>query len=318
MRKEEIMKYGEISGVGQPVSRLILGTMVCTTDEQEKSNELLDAFVEVGGNCLDSAHVYGGGKSERAVGQWMKERGNRDKILVIDKGAHPYWTEPRVNPEGIAQDITESLERLQSDYIDLYLLHRDDENVPVGPIVEHLNKERDMGRIRAFGGSNWTTARVQEANDYAAQHGLTGFVASSPHFSLAVSKEPMWAGCIALDDAGRQWHKTTQFPMLPWSSQARGFFTGRYSPEDTSNENIVRVYYSEENWERLRRAEELGEKHSVTANNIALAYVLHEPYPVFALFGPATAEELHNSLPALDIALTDSERATLELKSPAL
>src|SRR6185369_14290812 len=99
----------------------VMGSMVCTTDNLEQTVELLDAWVAAGGNCIDSAHCYGGGKSERALGAWFQERGNRETIVLIDKGAHPYWTEPRVNPEGITQDISESLERLQSHYIDLYL-----------------------------------------------------------------------------------------------------------------------------------------------------------------------------------------------------
>ena len=112
-------------------------------------------------------------KSERAIGEWLQARGNRDRIVLLDKGAHPYWTQPRVDPENISKDIAESLERLQTDYIDLYLLHRDDPGVPVRPIVECLNEHRAAGRIRAFGGSNWTTTRLEQANSYADEHGLT-------------------------------------------------------------------------------------------------------------------------------------------------
>ncbi|HLK60861.1 MAG TPA: aldo/keto reductase [Chthonomonadaceae bacterium] len=292
-----------------------MGSMVCTTENKELTFALLDAYVEAGGNCLDTAHVYSGGKSERAIGEWFRERDNRETIVLIDKGAHPYWTEPRVNPECITQDIQESLERLQSDYIDIYLLHRDDPNAPVGPIVECLNEHQAAGRICAFGGSNWSTVRIQEANDYAAAHGLHGFVASSPNLSLASVNEPMWGGCLTLDAEGRAWHATNQLPLFPWSSQASGFFTGRFSPEDTGNKDITRVYFNEGNWERLHRALELAEQKGCTANQIALAWVLHQSFPVFALIGPRTLEELHSSLPALDISLTDSEARWLNLES---
>jgi aryl-alcohol dehydrogenase-like predicted oxidoreductase len=309
------MKYGQIRGLETPISRLVMGSMVCTTDNMELTCELLDAYVVAGGNCIDTAHIYGGGKSEMALGQWFAERSNREKIVLLDKGAHPYWTEPRVNPECIHQDITESLERLQSDYIDLYLLHRDDPTVPVGPIVACLHAEREAGRIRAFGGSNWTTERIQEANDYAAAQGLTPFAASSPHLSLAALNEAMWGGCLALDPAGKAWHTTHQFPLFPWSSQASGFFAGRFSPDDTGNKDIVRVYYSEGNWERLRRARELAETKGCTANQIALAYVLHQPFPVYALIGPRTLAELQDSLPAVEIALTPEEMYWLNLEA---
>jgi aryl-alcohol dehydrogenase-like predicted oxidoreductase len=237
----------------------------------------------------------------------MQERGNRKELIIIDKGAHPHGDGvPRVHPQAIDSDIGENLERLQSDYIDLYLLHRDDPDYPVGPIVECLNAHCAAGRIRAFGGSNWTTQRIQEANDYAAAHGLKGFVASSPNFSLAVMKEPIWGGCISLDAEGYAWHAKNQFPLFPWSSQARGFFTGRYAPDD-ANAEMERVYYNDANWERYRRAEELGKRKGASANQIALAYVLHHPFPVFPLVGPCTVAELHDTLGALSISLTAAE-----------
>ncbi|MCS6776992.1 MAG: aldo/keto reductase [Chloroherpetonaceae bacterium] len=309
------MQYGSIPGVALPVARIILGSMVCTTDAMEATRALLDAYVQAGGNAIDTAHLYHGGKSERAIGQWMQERGNRDRIVLITKGAHPTDAGPRVTPGDITQDLTESLDRLQTDRIDIYLLHRDDENVPVEPIIECLNQHCAEGRIVIFGASNWSTARIDAANAYARQQGLRGFSVSSPHFSLALTNEPVWAGCVTLDDAGRQWHRQNQMPLLPWSAQARGFFTGRFTPDDTSSEHMVRVYYNDTNWERYRRAQELALQKGCDARHIALAYVLAEPYPVFALIGPATIAELQDSLRALDVALSPRERAYLELRA---
>lgn len=309
------MKYGTLPGIAQPISRLVIGSMVCSTDDMDRTRALLDAFVAAGGNAIDTAYVYGGGKSERALGQWFAERGNREQIVLIDKGAHPKGNSgPRVNPTAIDEDIAENLERLQSDYIDLYLLHRDDPDFPVGPLVECLNAHRAAGRIRAFGGSNWTTQRLEEANAYAREHGLQPFVASSPHMSLAQINEAMWGGCLALDEAGKAWHTAHQFPLLPWSSQASGFFTGRFTPQDTSNADIVRVYYNAGNWERLHRAQTLAEQKGVTSNQIALAYLLHQPFPIFPLIGPRSVEELESSLPALDITLTEAELRRLNLE----
>ena len=118
---------------------------------------------------------------------------------------------------------------------------------------------------------------------------------------------------MTLDDAGKAWHKEHQFPLFPWSSQASGFFTGRYAPDAHTNADVERIFYSDQNWERLKRAQEISAKHGVTANNIALAYVLHQPFPVFALFGPRTVEELESSLPAIDVTLTEDEVRYLEV-----
>ena len=96
------------------------------------------------------------------------------------------------------------------------------------------------------------------------------------------------------------------------SAKAGGFFTGRYAPDVHTSADVERIFYSDQNWERLKRAQELGAKHSVTANNIALAYVLHQPFPVFALFGPRTVEELASSLSAIGVTLTEEEIGYLE------
>lgn len=307
------MRYGNIAGLDKPLSQLVIGSMVCTTDDLPLTFGILDAWVEAGGNAIDTARVYGGGKSESALGEWFAARNNREQIVLIGKGAHPGPSGPRVTPEHIAEDIVESLRRMQTETMDIYLLHRDDPNVPVGEIVDCLNEHREAGRIRLFGGSNWTTQRIQEANDYAAAHGLQGFSANSPYFGLAEQNEPMWGGCLALDKAGREWHRAHQFPLLPWSSQASGFFTGRYAKGDGQTGDVPRVYYNDANWERLARAQEVAEAKGCTANNIALAYVLHQPFPVFPLFGPRSVAELQSSLPALDVTLTENDMRYLAL-----
>src|SRR5699024_5013989 len=182
---------------------------------------------------------------------WMKERNNREDIVIFTKGAHHDQHGPRVNPEAIQSDLFESLERLGTDYVDLYALHRDDPNMPVSVIIDALNEHIQAGRIKAIGGSNWTTERLQEANEYAAANDLVGFSFSSPNLSLAKANEPFWKGCVSTDKTDINWHNETQLPILSWSSQARGFFTGRFTPEDRSNADLVRVFYSDANWDRL-------------------------------------------------------------------
>jgi len=115
-----------------------------------------------GGNCIDTAHIYGFGESERALGRWLELSGRRDEIVLVTKGCHPGVDEagqfgpPRVTAESIHADLGESLERLGTDHVDLYLLHRDDETVRPGPLLEALSEEKESGRIAAFGASNWT------------------------------------------------------------------------------------------------------------------------------------------------------------------
>ena len=180
------MLYGSVPGLHKPVSRLVQGTVMVRSDSWDSSVGLLDAVYALGCNTFDTAHVYGQGDNERTFGRWVNDRGLREKVVIIGKGAHHNQDRRRVTPFDISADIHDSLARLRTDYIDLYLLHRDNPAVPVGPIVDVLNDHLAAGRIRAFGGSNWSQARVQAANEYAAAHGLVPFAAASPHFSLAI------------------------------------------------------------------------------------------------------------------------------------
>ena len=312
---ENMMQYIEIAGLNRPCSKLVLGTDYYSPALLDSVSELMDAFVAIGGNTLDTAHIYGGGNSERAIGLWMEARRNRDQVVILTKGAHHNAAGPRVTPEHIERDLMESLERLRTDYVDLYALHRDDPSVPVGPIIEALNRHIESGRIRAIGASNWTHARLQEANEYAAAHGLKGFSFSSPNLSLAKPNEPRWPGCVSADEAACAWHEATQMPLLSWSSQAGGFFTGRYSPEVREDKEAVRVYYSDANWERLRRARLLAERRGGESVQIACAYVLNQPFPACALIGPKNVAELHSSAAALQIRLSAQELRWLDLRT---
>jgi aryl-alcohol dehydrogenase-like predicted oxidoreductase len=160
--------------------------------------------------------------------------------------------------------------------------------VPGGPLVEALNQEQTRGRLRAFGVSNWRVERIEEANSYAAQHGLNGFVISSPNLSLTRPNKLLLPGTRFADEATRQWHRTHQFPVLAWSSLAGGFMSGKFKPDDHSDENTRQVYDSDANFERLRHAQALAMRKNVTLPQIGLAYVLQQAFPIIVLAGPAT------------------------------
>lgn len=307
------MKHIQIKGLDKPVSKLIMGSDFFRLDNGQEVSDILGHYLAIGGNTIDTAFIYCGGQSEQALGIWLDEMGNRDDINIFTKGAHHDASGPRVNPEAIRSDLFTSLERLRTDYIDLYALHRDDPSIPVGVILEALNEHVEAGRIRAFGGSNWTHERLQEAADYAEQHGLIGFSFSSPNLSLAKANEPFWAGCVSTDEQALRWHEAKQFPLLSWSSQARGFFTGRFTPENRDNADLVRVFYSDDNWTRLRRAEQLAQEKGVSAIQIALAYVLSQPFPACALIGPRSEAEMLSCRDGAQLVLSAQELAWLDL-----
>jgi aryl-alcohol dehydrogenase-like predicted oxidoreductase len=308
------VKYFAFSPLDRELSMLALGTVGLGTRPWADCCELLDAWIECGGNVIDCAREYDEGASERLLGRWLDERRAHDRVAVLTKGGHPDAGGERVTPDAIAADLAASLDALRTDAIDLYVLHRDDPRHPVGPIIDALEEHRHAGRIRAFGASNWKTTRLEEAAAYAASRGVGGFSLSSPNLSLARQQESPWAGCVsASDPASRAWYERTQLPLFAWSAQAGGFFTGRFRPERRDDDRMVRVYYCEDNWERLRRADEAARSRGCSANEIALAWVLRQPFPTCAIVGCRTPEELRSSLSALSIELTDAEVQWLDL-----
>lgn len=318
------MQYGDLPYLEKPVSRLVQGTVMLSSEALAESFALLDEIYALGGNTFDTAHGYGEGDCERVLGRWVNERGLREQVVIIDKGAHHNHDRKRVTPFDITADLFDSLARLQLDAIDLYLLHRDDPTVPVGPIIEVLNEHQQAGRIQAFGASNWSLARLQAANAYAADHGLVPFQVSSPNFSLAEQLKSPWPDCVTIsgpeNEAVRAWYQASQMPLFTWSSLAGGFFSGRFRPDNLStftdylDRLCVECYGSEANFQRLERAETLAAAKGLSLPQIALAYVLNQPLNIFALVGCRTGAEFADNLAALFLKLTAEELAWLDLQ----
>jgi len=320
------MEYGRITNVDKPISRLVQGTIMLSTAEEEYSFDLLDQVYEAGINTFDSGHLYGGGDCERTLGRWIEDRGLRNETVILTKCCHMNSDRERVTPYDISSDLHDSLARLRTNYIDLYLLHRDDMRMPVAPIVDRLNHYIGTGNLGVIGGSNWSHERIERANLYAATSGQQPFTVSSPNFSLAEQAEPPWRGCISIsgkDGAGaRDWYEENQMPLFTWSSIANGFFSGRVNRENYDglveqglfDESAVRAYCTDDNFERLDRVEELAEKKGLSIPQVALAYVLSQPLNIFALVGARSGEEISANLESLQTKLTDGEMAWLNLE----
>jgi len=148
---------------------------------------------------------------------------------------------------------------------------------------------------------------------------LVGFSASSPNLSLAVWNRPRWEGCLSASDPGsRAWYGQRGTPVFAWSSQSGGFFTDRFDPESASDPNLseaLAIWVNEGSLERRRRACRLAKEKGVTPNQVALAYVFSQPFPTFALIGPETIAETEESIAALDLKLSETERAWLNLEA---
>ncbi len=300
---------GRVLHLDKPLSRLVMG--VDNQNTMPHAAAMFDDYFMRGGNVFDTAHIYG---RERSVllGRWIRERGVRDQVVLITKGVHT----PNCFPEVIPLQLDEQLGWLGLESTDIYMMHRDNLDIPVGRFIDVLNELVRAGRIKAFGGSNWTIERVKKANAYARRKGLQGFSVLSNNLSLAEMVQPVWGGCLhAHDAASRAFLKKTQIALLPWSSQARGFFVpSRARPDLREDASLVKSWYSDGNFTRQARAIELAKQKGCEPINVALAWVLHQSFPTFPLIGPRTIAETRSCFEALQVKLSARECKYLNLE----
>lgn len=325
------MLYTSIPGTSLKSSVVSLGVAEHGSNVSlDESFAMLDAYAEAGGNMADSAHVYaswlpaGTGQSERTLGQWIQSRAPQS-FLVATKGAHPDLATmgiSRLAPDDIRRDITGSLERLQLNAVDLWYLHRDDIQVPVDEIMSAVHEHVAAGRVRALGASNWSVARITQANEYAAKHGLTPFCISQIGWSLAQVNSQVRgaASTVQMDDEILAWHRETGFPIAAYSAQANGFFA--YALPDSRPESqremtdkqksLAHSYLNPRNSARHDCASRMSTHMGRTASQIALAYLWSQRFPSIAIIGPRRLEQLHDSLRAMDLRLSPHDAAQLE------
>jgi len=304
-----------LAPLGRDVSRIGLGSVPFRFDRRDAAFAVLDAWAELGGDLVDTAAIYGGGESEQVLGEWLASRGARDRVVILTKGAHPDadWRS-RMSPEAIAADIEASLDRLGTDHVDIYMLHRDDPDVPVGEIVDALHEHVAAGRARSVGGSNWSPARLEAAATYAADAGRTPLTSSSVYFGLAEPAQPYTPGCLdAWDEPVRRWYAANveRWPLFAWSAQSGGFFADDFDPARAARE-AVDAWDTAPNRARRDRAQALAARRGLTTPQVALAWVLSQPFRPIALAAMRDPVRLRAAWDVLSVELDEAERRWLE------
>lgn len=300
------MTYGRVPHFEREISRIVLGVIPLPTDDFGAAIALLDAYREAGGNIIDNSYHYGPAYAD-VMRRYYALRGE-EALIRLDKGSHHHYSDGlwRLTRSDLEHDLLGNLERQGVTYSDFYLFHRDDPRVPIEEVVEWINEHVAAGRIRAWGGSNWSHERVIAANEAAEARSLQGMSISSPNFSLASVNEPMWTGALTLDEAGRRWHEASGFPLFAWSAGGGGYFAG------VETEDVRRVYHNIISSARRERANALAREKGLTTAQIALAWTLNQPMNVFALVGPKNLDELAQAVEAAETVLYLDECMWLE------
>ena len=302
-----------IKGIEKYASRLALGC-----DNQTSSLHaftMFDHFYGAGGRIFDTAYIYNNGKGDKYLGDWINSRNLEKDIIVIGKGAHT----PQCEPQFIRPQILESLERLNIETLDIFCLHRDNPDIPVSEFMDALDEVKSEGLINLIGASNWDLERFSEARDYAQLNNKEPFTALSNNFSLAEMVDPVWPGCVGVNNQYINYLIENQIMLFPWSSQARGFFIEK--KEITSNEHFsnpsleeeVRVWHNEKNLKRRAKCFEIAKQKNLQPIQVALAYVVQKSSLIFPLIGPRTIFETNSSIEATQINLSAQEMIDLSI-----
>lgn len=298
------------------MSKIVLGTAYYGNGIPKKQAfDLLDRYYYYGGRTLDTARIYGinsGGfsLSELTVGEWVSLRGVRDEVTIVSKGGHPpfgHMDHSRLDRESLHADCAASLRDLDMEHIDVYFLHRDDERLPVGPIMDALHELVEAGKVRALGASNWSIERINQANEYAKANGKTPFAISQIQWSLAVCTPEMMGDktLVCMNDHEYKGYLEAGIPVMAFSPQAKGLFSKYIAGgQEALNDKIKTRFLNEENLCRIERVRSLSERVGYSPAALALSYITCNKLDGYAIVGCSSVEQLEDSLSAdlLDIS----------------
>jgi aryl-alcohol dehydrogenase-like predicted oxidoreductase len=328
---EWINNFIKVKGMDKSISPIIIGTASPLFFyepnsfggyvSKETAYRVLDQLWERGLHTYDCAAGYG----EAALGEYLESRKRTKEAVILTKCCHPNPYRKRVTRYDLLSDLHDSLAKLKTDCIDIYVLHRDDSEVPVSEIINMLNEVKKEGKVNLIGASNWSAKRVKEANEYAVISGLEPFTVTSPNYSLAHQLEDPWGyGCETITGSehkqDREWYQKQEMPILAYSPLARGFFSGAFkSNEATKAEALLdepgkKGYLYDENFERLSRAEELAVKYGCKVAQIALAWLFSQKLKVIPILSARSVERFDEAIKAKQIHLTDEEIKWINLE----
>lgn len=287
-------------------------------DRDEEQFRIMDRYLELGGNCFDTARMYAGGECDVSLGRYLKSRGNRDKVVLCTKGSHPADTMAmhvsRLSPGEIEGDLDESLKNIGTSYTDMHLLHRDNPKIPVSEIVPVLDSLVRKGKARAVGVSNWTVGRINEANQFAVENRLSPISLCQLHYSLLMTTAHQTGDVthVPMNDVEFSWYKETQLPIMGFGNQGRGY-SARKSKGEALREGDKRYYdYFPENHRRVERLMKLSRELGRSMASLALAYVRDNALNASALSGFSSVAQLEDALQALRFTLTPEQVRFLE------
>lgn len=299
------MKMYPLSGSELTVSALSMGTVnFGSMITQEQAFVHLDRYVELGGNLLDTAHVYSNwipgerNRSEKVIGRWLQSR-RPENVVICTKGGHFNPDTPRISrvmPEELRRDLLESLDCLQTDCIDLYMLHRDHPTLPVDEIMDCLDEFVRSGQVRYLACSNWTAERIIQANAYAKAHGRSLFIVNELMWSMAaINRDGIPDDYVVMDEDTLRMGRESGMSFMCYSSLAHGYFTRRYAGLPLSD-SLCLTYDNSQNEQLFAQLKELPDRAAVTRE--CLQYFTRQGVTAIPIVTFSSLEQLEECMSA--------------------
>jgi aryl-alcohol dehydrogenase-like predicted oxidoreductase len=289
------------------------GNVFGWTADRETSFAVLDAYAAAGGNFIDTADLYARHESERIIGEWLRRSGRRDQLVIATKIGMSE-DRPGLGADNIRAGCEESLERLQTDRIDLYYAHRDDPDTPLEETLAAFDRLVRAGKVRYVAASNYDAARLAQALEVSAREGLARYIALQPHYNLVERGEYEGALQDLCEAAG--------LACLPYFGLAKGFLTGKYRSAgrqvDSPRAERARAYLERGGVAVLEALDEVAQAHEVPIAAVALAWLRAQPTVVAPIASARTVHQLQDLLPLAELELDGSELERLDQASRRL
>lgn len=319
------MLYINDSKIGLNISRIGLGTArMGSRYDEALSFDMLDSFFSSGGNFIDTARNYyewlpeGRGKSEKLIGKWMQRNSNRDKICLLTKGGtHGEGSrEIDLSESSLIQDVNESLDALKTDKIDIFALHRDDEEKDIAEIMYTMQKIIEIAKVKRICADCWSTKRLKEANAYAIMHGLTPFTVVETWWSLAEYTKEMWNDphTTNMSDEMMNYVVDNEMIVVGSTSQCRGFFqkAAEFGIEHVSSELLKRIA-TKRNIMKLNFIKDYCEKNNISVTMFVNSYIYSSPCKGIGLVSCSSVQQLNDVLANTDYVLPADIRKKVDL-----
>ncbi|MGE4584350.1 MAG: aldo/keto reductase [Sphaerochaeta sp.] len=314
------MKY--LDFYGQKMAQIALGCdHYGETISEEISLRQLDIYVEHGGNLLDTAHIYGQDKaggpstSETVLGKWLQKNSSVKNLIVASKGCHPYKEDmhrSRINEVDMMLDISQTLDQLKTDSVDIWYFHRDNPQMGVDEIIDLASLLVDKKLVKYLGVSNWTAKRIAEANIWAKAKGKPTFAISEIQWSLAHCTKETWGDdtLVTMTEEDRLYYEANALPVMCFAPQAKGLFSKIIAGKtETLSETARRRFLTPTNLALVPKVKQMAEALSVTPAAIAMAYLTSQKNPTIAIAGSSRVEQITETLQGADLTLTEEQIA---------